>query len=345
MNLSKYDGNIHPDAWINDVKTYLNHKGHLMNNSRCLMTVKSLIDPTIKLPNGIDSFEKLCNALKEDITFIIFKNTNKRVLNSLKYVPEKENGKTSKFIYTFRKLCYNAEINDIGEQKKYFYKTLPNYNYFLTLFNKKEQINSMNDLIREFEKIIMNESDSIKNDSIVTLKHVATGKYLSSIKNLCYTTGSKTQLVFAKSTVPDQDCLWKIKFNKEFATYTDTFINFQHINSNTFLGIYYYEDRHYVYNYYESPKSEHIEVSCCGNYDDIDWKFYHSKSENHRGYLKSNDTINLSTRKSKSDDNRYVFLRNNDITYTIGEDTFQEIICHNEKLGENDEWCIESLFI
>jgi hypothetical protein len=35
----------------------------------------------------------------------------------------------------------------------------------------------------------------IRNGSVVALKHVATGKYLSSIKNLCYTTGNKKQLV------------------------------------------------------------------------------------------------------------------------------------------------------
>jgi len=29
----------------------------------------------------------------------------------------------------------------------------------------------------------------------VALKHVATGKYLNSISNLCYTTGSCSQLV------------------------------------------------------------------------------------------------------------------------------------------------------
>jgi hypothetical protein len=127
-----------------------------------------------------------------------------------------------------------------------------------------------------------------------------------------------------------------------------------------FLGIYYYEDRHYVYNYYKSPVSNYTEgnksilsiignkranvillliflVSCCGNYDDMDWKFNHSKIENYRGYLKSYDTINLSIKKSNSDDNQYEFLRNHDVTYTIGNDTFQEIICHTENLGENDE--------
>ena len=70
------------------------------------------------------------------------------------------------------------------------------YDYFLSEFLKrKEKIKSMNDLIKEFEEIVMDESNLIRNNSIVALKHVATGKYLSSIENLNYTTGSKTQLV------------------------------------------------------------------------------------------------------------------------------------------------------
>jgi hypothetical protein len=43
----------------------------------------------------------------------------------------------------------------------------------------------------------------------------------------------------------------------------------------------------------------------------------------------SNDIINLSTEG--------VFLRSHDIQFTIGNDTFQEIVCHNERLGGNDE--------
>ena len=53
----------------------------------------------------------------------------------------------------------------------------------------------MNDLIKEFEDIIVEESNLIRNGSIVALKHVATRKYLSSIENLRYTTGSNNQLV------------------------------------------------------------------------------------------------------------------------------------------------------
>ncbi|PKC58357.1 hypothetical protein RhiirA1_471095 [Rhizophagus irregularis] len=36
----------------------------------------SIIDPTIKLPTEINSIEELRNALKENISFTVFKNTN-----------------------------------------------------------------------------------------------------------------------------------------------------------------------------------------------------------------------------------------------------------------------------
>jgi len=58
-----------------------------------------------------------------------------------------------------------------------------------------KNVNSINELIKKFEDFVVEESKLITNVSTVALKHVATGKYLSSIKNLCYTTGSKDQLV------------------------------------------------------------------------------------------------------------------------------------------------------
>ncbi|RIA82713.1 hypothetical protein C1645_834942 [Glomus cerebriforme] len=306
MNFSKYDGNIHPDEWINDIQTH-----------------NSLWDADHE-------------RILKDISFTIFKNMNKRKLQSLKYVPERKGGDTSKFISTFRKLCYNAEINDLKEQKKYLFKSLPNnhFDYISSEFYKKmKNVNSTNELIKEFEDIILEESNLIRNESIVALKHVATEKYLSSISNLRYKTGSKSQ-----SSEPDPNSLWKIQFNKEFATYADTSITLQHIKSNNSLGITYYHGRYYEINYYKSPVTEHTEVCCGGN--DVNWEFNHSKLKNHQGYLKSNDIINLSIKKTY-DNNADVFLRSHDVQFTIGNDTFQEVVCHNERLGGNDEWCIE----
>jgi hypothetical protein len=79
------------------------------------------------------------------------------------------------------------------------------------------------------------------------------------------------------------------------------------------------------------------------NYWNENWEFKHSKLENHQGYLESNDTINLSIRKEYDDDGgiiyggQYEFLRSHDSQFTIGNDTFQEVVCHNERIGGNDE--------
>jgi hypothetical protein len=190
----KYDGSIHPDEWINDIKKYYNIWED--NYGGFLNIAKSLINPTIKLLTEINDLEELRNALKNDITFTVFKDSNKRKLLSLKYISEKDGGDTFKFLTDFRNLCYNSEIIDIEEQKKYIFKALKNHQYFLAEFCKKmDNINSTDKLIKEFEDIIIDESNIIRHGSIVTLKHIATGRYLTSVKDLYYTTGSKKQLV------------------------------------------------------------------------------------------------------------------------------------------------------
>ncbi|RGB27679.1 hypothetical protein C1646_746232 [Rhizophagus diaphanus] len=334
MELQKYDGNIHPDEWINDLRTYF----YINPSSNDIIIAIKLVDPTIKLSTDINSFEKLRNGLKKDISFTVFKNTNKRKLQLLKYIPERRGGDTLKFVTTFRKLCYNGEINDINEQKKYLFKSLPtsNFDYISNEFHvKMKNVSSINELIKEFEDIILEESNLIRSASVVALKHVATGKYLTSIKNLHYTTGSKKQLVFVESSDLNLNSLWNIQFNGELAAYTDTSVKLQHIKSNLFLGI----NNYYYNNYHKSPSTNHTEVSCYGT--DINWNFKHSKLENHQGYLKSNDIINLSIKKTSDNNNKVEFLRSHDIQFTIGNDTFQEVVCHNERLGGNDEWCIE----
>ena len=197
MDITKYDGNVHPDEWINDIRTYLD-LWKLYDSSGRLNIAKSLVDSAIVLPIEVYDFGKLRNALKEDVSFTVFKNTNKRLLQSLKYITEKEGGKTSKFISDFRKLCYNAEIHDLEEQKKYLYKSLSMdcFNYIADEFYKRmKNVNSINELAKKFEDIVLEESNLIRNESIIALKHVATGKYLSSISNLRYTAGNKSQMV------------------------------------------------------------------------------------------------------------------------------------------------------
>ncbi|CAB4411205.1 unnamed protein product [Rhizophagus irregularis] len=196
-----------------------------------------------------------------------------------------------------------------------------------------KNVNSKNELIKKFEDIIVDEANLITNESVVTLKHVATGKYLSSIKNLSYKSGNN--LIFVGNSEPVPNSLWKVKFDNEFATYTDSSVKLQHINSWQFLGI---------HSGYKSPSNNHTEVCCKYSPNNIywseNWKFKHGKLANHQGYLKSNDIINLSIEK-RYGNNKVEFLRSHDIQFTIENNTYQEVVCHNERLGGNDEWCIE----
>src|SRR5215469_15255853 len=102
MDFPKYDGNVHPKEWINDIQKYFILR-NINKRSDLLDIAISFIDPSIKLPSEIDSFDKLHDALKQDISFTVFKSTNERMLQLLKYVPEIKGGNTSKFISEFRK--------------------------------------------------------------------------------------------------------------------------------------------------------------------------------------------------------------------------------------------------
>ncbi|GBB86653.1 hypothetical protein RclHR1_13010009 [Rhizophagus clarus] len=357
MEFPKYDGIIHPNEWINDIQKYFVLRK--IDKGEGLRIAILSVDSIITLPSEIDSFEQLLDYLKKDVSFKVFKSKNERILQSLKYVPERKGGNIMKFISNFRKLCYNAEINDVEKQKEYLYKSLPvDYlDYALNEFHKKmKNVNSISELIEKFDEIALEESKIIMNNSIVTLKHIATGKYLSSGVNLKYTTGSKSQLVFAGSPYPDPNSLWRVNFNNGLATHINALLTLQHVNSGgKFLGIYYgmYNNGTGTdeYCYHKSPSTNHTEVGCRDNdlyyYWHTNWKFNHAKKEDHHYFLKSNDIINLSF-KREFDDNgnydqngQYEFLRSHDIQFTIERDTFQEVVCHNERLGGNDEWCIE----
>ncbi|PKC05795.1 hypothetical protein RhiirA5_400737 [Rhizophagus irregularis] len=358
MEFPKYDGNIHPNEWINDIKKYLIFRN--INKGDHLGIAILFVDSFITLPAEIGSFEQLCNLLKEDISFTVFKNTNERMLQSLKYTPDRKGGNTSRFISNFRKLCYNAEINDVEKQKEHLYKSLPvDYlDHVSNEFHKKmKNVNSINELIKKFEDIIVDEANLITNESVVALKHVATGKYLSSNKDLNYTTGSKSQLVFADSSDLGPSSLWKINFNKELSTYTNGFITLQHVKSKMFLGINYGKSNNYEGEIYykhchnKSPSTNHTEVNCNDinwhNYWVKNWEFNYVKVRDHQGFLKSNDIINLRIKKfydingNYCQNGKYEFLRSHDIQFTIGNNIFQEVVCHNERFGGIDEWRIE----
>lgn len=81
----------------------------------------------------------------------------------------------------FKQFCYEGEITEIGERKRLFLNALPKGSFQHSLIDHKfDKINSMEELFKYFYESFLDESKTVKNNSYITLKHVATGKYLSS---------------------------------------------------------------------------------------------------------------------------------------------------------------------
>src|SRR6266496_3758352 len=120
MDPPKYNGTIHPEEWMQQVKTFCCYNTIHVNK---IYFYKQLVHPAIKIPSieNISTLNELLDALKAHVSFDIFKKSCKKKLLALKYIPEKDGGDTAAFLSKFQSLCYNAEINDIEEIKNIIY--------------------------------------------------------------------------------------------------------------------------------------------------------------------------------------------------------------------------------
>ncbi|PKK66987.1 hypothetical protein RhiirC2_12871 [Rhizophagus irregularis] len=163
-----------------------------------------MIDSTIIIPNvdKINSFEELIKALKLHSTFSVYKNSCKRKLQLIKY--EKEDVAT--FLANFRSLCNWVETSDHKEIITMLINSYSNYFFKDEFIKRVYGINSVDEIFRIFSEVVFDELKIIKFESSIALKHVATGKYLSSC-NVNYKTGSRKQVVFAGEEFPDGNAL------------------------------------------------------------------------------------------------------------------------------------------
>jgi len=112
----------------------------------------------------------------------------------MKYISEKDGGDTATFLSNFRSLCKYAEIDDIEEVKNLLLNTYSNGFFVMEFAKRVNELNSIDGMLKIFSDIVFEEFNLIRYGSYVALKHVATGKYLSSC-NVNYQTGSHIQLV------------------------------------------------------------------------------------------------------------------------------------------------------
>ncbi|PKY40052.1 hypothetical protein RhiirA4_415542 [Rhizophagus irregularis] len=330
MDPPKYNGTMHPEEWIQQFKASYYYNNTSGNE---VYLCKQLIHPAIKIPSieNISTYDELLNALKAHVSFAIFKESCKKKLLELTYIPEKDGGDTAAFLSKFQTLCYNAEINNIEEIKFIIYKIIFVYMHNDLIksefIRKSKEIKSIEELLKLFNDITTYESILIKHGSYVAIKHAATGKYLSSVLNLDYETGSFNQAVFAGKTSLELNAIWFIYDNQSRSNvfYDDIYLLHQQTSRRLRCTSY-------------KSLSNYPEVSCYNNSSDnyyTIWKLKQYNSTNNCAYVKSQDRIILQNNYLKK------ILRSHELEFTINNEKFQEVVCHDERIGGNDEWIIE----
>ncbi|RIA86204.1 hypothetical protein C1645_342737 [Glomus cerebriforme] len=319
----KYDGTIHPEEWVKQIQLrfYDKNNENIRNEQEFVNYCKLLIHPSIKILPETNSIIGLVNDLKTDISYNIFKKSIKRKLQ-FNYSISKNKHETLKFLNHFQQLLYEGEITEFGEQKKIFLNTLQKESIQHAFISHKfDKINSMEELFKYFYESFVEELKIIKNGSYIALKHVATGKYLTS----------DNDLVFAGSTIKDLNSVWIISEKQESTRYNQL---------GKFLTVFYgdlfdlknkkNDLRLYVSNYGKSPATKHRQVSCKDESE-----LWHCMSTNYENppYVRNKDIINLQSNR--------IVLRSHEFTFNHFGETYQEVVGHKERIGGNDEWCIE----
>ncbi|PKY54624.1 hypothetical protein RhiirA4_548295 [Rhizophagus irregularis] len=286
-----------------------------------------MIHPSINVSKA-NTFEEISNTLKNDILFILFKQSVKKKLQKLEFDPKNKN--YVQFINIFREYCYEAEIN-VEEQKKLLLEKLSedSFQYYF-INNNLEKIKSLNDLIIYFNQGFLEQQKLIRYGSCITLKHVATGKYLTSCY-VNYKTGSKEKIVFASKALSKSNSLWIVSCD-------------QNNNGNPIIygksEVYLKKNKGIleylvISNNYKSPSTGNWEVSV--SIDSIFNKHLieSDSTNNNDTYIKSKEIVYI------RDVNDNFVLRSHEFPFTIENETYQEIVGHKGRVDENDKWCIE----
>ncbi|GBB99386.1 hypothetical protein RclHR1_03500011 [Rhizophagus clarus] len=321
MEPVEYDETIHPEVWLNKIKAccYKNKIGDIIG------FCKYMIHPSIDVSKA-STFDEILNILKSDALFTLFKYSVKEKLQMLKF--DHKNDDHIRFISIFRKYCYEAEINDVKEQKNLLLKKISKDSFQYCFINSNlEKIKSLNDLVIYFNQSFLEQRESIHFGSCITLKHVATGKYLTS-SDVQYKTGSERNIVFASQTLSNPYSLWNIsnpdqKDDNRPVIYGKS--KFYLINKSV--------DKCLVISHgHKSPSTGNWEVRC------FDSRYMYltngDSTNNNSTYIKSKEIINI------YDKDNYI-LRSHEFPFTINNDTYQEVVGHKERIDGNDKWCIE----
>ncbi|GBB99385.1 hypothetical protein RclHR1_03500010 [Rhizophagus clarus] len=288
-----------------------------------------MIHPSINVSKA-STFDEIMNILKSDTIFTLFKYSVKKKLQKLEFDPQNEDH--IQFISIFRKYCYEAEINDVEEQKNLLLKKFSKNSFqYYFINNNFKKIKSLNDLVTYFNRSLLEERKLIHSGSCVTLKHVATEKYLTSC-NISYKTGSGRSIVFTSQTLSNPNSLWIIKSLDDSNEKNESNLiicgksKVYLINKGTDEGMVISEN-------YKSPSTGNWEVGCVGTH--YKYLMQSDSISNDGTYIRSKEIINIYDAESN------FILRSHEYPFTIDDETYQEVVGHEGRIDGNDKWCIE----
>jgi hypothetical protein len=186
----RYDGTLQPEDWVQDLRFFCALRG-IYDEDTVLNMAILRIDRNIPIPKEVTSFNSLIFILKNHVTHAVFRADSLEKLSKLKC---ERNRDMSEFIAKFNSLCESANINNQEDKKKYLLQALPDDIIRNVLKNKIKNLSSFDKIINAFKDVMLEHRRQIRYGSKIALKHVVTGRFLSSNETR-YVTGSKQQMV------------------------------------------------------------------------------------------------------------------------------------------------------
>jgi hypothetical protein len=178
MDITRYYGTVHPEEWLKQVQTIC-----IINNieeSDVLKLCKLNIDPSITIPNEINTLNELAKVLKAHSTFEIYKNDCKRRLDRMSFRGE-EDSDITKFLADFRSLCFKAEITCPQKIKNHLSRTYSSNEFFKNEFSKRVTgVTSIDEIYRLYIEVILDNSNG--TEFSVASKDLVVGRHSSSCK-------------------------------------------------------------------------------------------------------------------------------------------------------------------
>ncbi|RIB27752.1 hypothetical protein C2G38_2137654 [Gigaspora rosea] len=190
----EYNGSCHPEDWLRKFTLVATVQEKISSEPDIVRLALLKISRSIYRGdnNRIDNFSQLLEFLKADPSFSIFKIESEQKLLALRFTHLTD---VKDFIIELRQLLADAEIFDLKLQKQSILKILPT-KLSDTLSLKIAKSQDIHEVFINLRNFLSQYKRVVKYGSVITLRHIDTGKLLSSSLHR-YTGVSKQYWVYA----------------------------------------------------------------------------------------------------------------------------------------------------